>query len=69
MADREKTKREENLDEIIEETDNARFHLNNARRAAERSGDKGGAQELSDEIEKVEEIRLKYIDIHDKRAG
>ncbi len=69
MCERKKTPREEALDEIVEETGEARRHLERASRVAESTGDKAGAKELAEEVERVEAQEKKYEGIRDKRSG
>lgn len=69
MAERKKTDREWNLDEIVEHTEAAKEHLKHASKVAERSGDKDGAKELSEEAEAVEKTHEKFKGIKDKKAG
>jgi LPS sulfotransferase NodH len=68
-AARPRTEKEENLDEIIDDTSEAKYHLERARQTAKVSGDNDGAKELEEAANVVEKIKDKYAKIRDKKTG
>jgi hypothetical protein len=65
----QKTKKEQDLDKIIEGANEAKRQLERAGKVAAQAGDKGGAGELEDEARRVEKITRRFEGIRDKKGG